>query len=467
MSSGRVLYLVAAIGALFVALWTFPADDALRHVGIAFGGGRLWGEVYPFSIFEQYATCRPWGGFDAALHGAALGIEQLPVSPLAQRFAALKLVVFGLVAAHLGLAVWRSGLVDEVGSARDLGIAVALAVVVLWLPILRTSYGRPFVLGTLAVLYAVGARGFVGGALATSVVGLAYPYLAWMYAGPMVVAHGLRGCRRFALGAFVGAAVTLALTPRSCWSLVVDLVRSDGVRGELDLSIAEFAAAWDQPAIPIALAVAFAVLWRRLPPEARKVRPVHIMMLLFLPISLKYLRYFVDVQLTLFFAAHARDALRMLRGPADRLLARLPASGSSEPLSPVVRVVLGLGYGVVLLALGLGSLKELTSMERTASALEQVPEGSLVVTEFNLQYSLLLARPDLRLVPSCELGFPRAEIKEPYVGYVNDGRVCALATAVQATHFVEARRVYLDPLDTACLELVAEDPTLRIWRVRS
>ena len=45
-----------------------------------------------------------------------------------------------------------------------------------------------------------------------------------------------------------------------------------------------------------------------------------------------------------------------------------------------------------------------------AQVLEPVPQGSIILLPFNQQYKTLFLRPDLHLIPSCEIGFPKAEI---------------------------------------------------------
>jgi hypothetical protein len=100
-----------------------------------------------------------------------------------------------------------------------------------------------------------------------------------------------------------------------------------------------------------------------------------------------------------------------------------------------------------------------------------VPVGARVLTEFNTQYEMLFVRPDLSLVPSCELGVPSASVREPYIAYFARGRVCELARAVGASYYVDARGKYLDPTDTACLRVLSDrsgaqpEPKLRVFTV--
>jgi hypothetical protein len=113
----------------------------------------------------------------------------------------------------------------------------------------------------------------------------------------------------------------------------------------------------------------------------------------------------------------------------------------------------------------LRSVGQSHALARTLEHLEPVPRASLVLTEFNLQYRILFARPDLALVPSSELGFPHPSIRDAYIAYVKQGRVCALADRIGARFLVDAPSHRLDPSDRACLAPVREDSELRVWRV--
>ena len=94
--------LVVVIG---VCLYRLPSDDGLRHVGMAFGDFKSWGEVYPFSTFELFKDYDPWYGYDFSLRMIAAGLEHLPISLPALKFLLTKALalIFLLTFFHLVL----------------------------------------------------------------------------------------------------------------------------------------------------------------------------------------------------------------------------------------------------------------------------------------------------------------------------------------------------------------------------
>lgn len=474
----RAFHLAGAVVVVLVAVTSFPHDDALRHVGLSFAEQRSWGEVYPFSIFETHSACDPWLGYDLFLRGLAGVSAWLPAGGLLPRFLIVKLLVAMMVASLFWLAALRSRLPSTLYRGSDLLVAMTVYALMMVWPINRAAGARPFVFGILLLLYSVSRKGFFRGLLSCALCSALYPYLAWMYMGPVAIAHAFKGCRRFAAGAALAALAGFALQPVNCWGLVIDLVRADAVRADLVPQITEFAPPWSHPFLVLFYLGLFLALWLKMPKPARALRYEHVLMLLFLPISLKYVRFFVDVQLPLLLVAHGVDALQALRPAVDHLLASAkesvtPASGNDATTAPAgrrrrppwLRPALVVGYGAVAIAIGTRACSDLAGVQRTASALSAVPRQSLVLTEFNLQYDLLFVRPDLRIVPSSEAGFPRPDIKDPYLAFFNRGRVCALAKRIGAQYFMEMRGTYLDPLDTGCLQLVGEHERLRVWKI--
>ncbi len=75
----------------------FPLDDGLRHVGLAFGDSRSWGEVYPFSVFEAHRDYDPWYGYDLALRALASAFGLLPLPLPLQQFVMTKLLSMGFM----------------------------------------------------------------------------------------------------------------------------------------------------------------------------------------------------------------------------------------------------------------------------------------------------------------------------------------------------------------------------------
>jgi hypothetical protein len=121
---------------------------------------------------------------------------------------------------------------------------------------------------------------------------------------------------------------------------------------------------------------------------------------------------------------------------------------------------------VVLLSVSIITMKnEISTFRSFAELLSPVPDKKRVLTDFNSQYRILLVRPDLRLVPSCELGFPSPSVSEEYLGYFNRGRLGPLLRKTGSEFFLESKSTYLDPRETGCLKLVNESREFMVWEV--
>ncbi len=486
----RALWLTILVITLGVALMSFPRDDGLRHVGLAFSPERSWGQVYPFSTYERFSSVNPWYGHDLTLRGLARLCALLPGHALAARFVLIKLLLALLVGSLLLISLWRSKISAVVVDGHSFTTALLLLLLVLCWPILRAITVRPVIFGTLFLLYAVGARGAVSGLISSAALFFFYPYLAWMYTLPAALAQLLRGCRAFAAGAILATVGALSLLPRDFWELILEVARSGQRRALLNSQITEFVSAFSQPGLVLFFVVGWLVLVTRLSRTNRGWAPVHLVMLLFLPISLLHIRYFIDVLLPLLFVAYAAPATRLLLPPFKRTLTgwagifgglmnrqtrsaaptQDPPAPASDPPAPASRrrslmwLILPL-YGLVFALIGLRGCENYRALAAEQQTLAVIPRGSLALTEFNLQYRLLFLRPDLRLIPSSELGFFAPRIKEEYLRFFNQGDVCSLAHRVKARFFVDGRGIYLDPQQVGCLRLVREQEKLRIWRI--
>jgi hypothetical protein len=466
----RGLWLSLLALGVMVALIDFPADDALRHVGLAFGEARSWGDVYPFSGFADRGGYDPWLGHDLALRGLARVLGLLPISRLAQQVIATKLVSCAFALLLLWLAVKRSGLMGEVRAQRDLALAMLLVLLLLGFSVRRMLLGRPFAYGTFFLLYAAGARGAVAGAASSGVLFFFYPYLAALYTVPAALAHLLRGSRAFAAGAAAATGLAIAVQPSAFWGLLVGLLRADRLRATLIPQIGEFGSALGQAGLWALLVALLVVALPRFSAEARRLTVGHLLALAFLLPALKYGRYLLDAVLPLVFVVFAGEAMRVFSEPLGRvgeawrgLLRRRERPDPARPgrsLLPLIAVA----YLAVLAAAGLLSLRSHREAQRLQSLLEPVPRGALVLSQFNLQYLTLFVRPDLRLVPSSELGLPAAGIRDEYRAFFNRGEACPLAARIGAAFLLEGRAEYLDPR-SACLVLAAEQEHTRLWQI--
>jgi hypothetical protein len=475
---GAVLWIVLLGFAALYGLLSFPVDDGLRHVAFAFSEAADWGHIYPFSIYQQYPGYDPWYGYDLLLRGLAHVVALLPVSTLLQQLLVTRLVSVGLLVLFVALCLERSRLASQVEDARGLALACAVALVLLAEPLPRIGLIRPFAFGTLYVLYVTRARGALRGALSSALLALLYPYLAWLYILPAAVATLVCGSRAFALGALAVLAGSTLLQPSGFWALVGGLIRAADIRNVPEAQVTEFDSLLAAPYLLVSLLAAGLLVAPRLTPEERKLRPEHVMILLFLPYSLRYIRYFLDVVLPLLFVAYAAPLTRILREPFDTaltwwqgvLLRALPGRRRSAqaPREPArVRggeLALPALYGAALLGLVVWiNALEYDALDSFRRELDVVPQREIVLTDFNLQYQLLYARPDLRLVPSPTMGTEPEDLKREFDAFYR-GAVCGLAHRIGVGYFAENGKS-LRPERTPCLTPVPGARSFQLWRV--
>jgi hypothetical protein len=473
----RAFVLAVMLAAVGLGLAMVQGDDGLRHVGLAFAKARSWGDVYPFSYFQVFSDYDPWGGYDLSLRWLASLLAWLPLSVSVRRFLALKLLAIAFVSALLWLTVRRARIPETVRSGGGLLLALGLSAAWLAEPVLRALLVRPFAFGTLLLLYSVGQSGALRGLVSSGAVLFMYPYLGFIYTVPVAIAHAFRGSRSFAAGTALATAISFGLQPRSFYGLFVALLRSDSVRSRLPRHLIFELVPMTQHLALAAVVIGALLLLLPHAQPLRRLRVEHVLMLLFAPVSLKYVRYFLDVEMCMAFVAYGADGVRaceraLARVGADwaRMLGlREPAaqqSVSGPPRRPrLLRPLLAAAYVLVGVLLVVGCVQQYRELAHDAALISRVPPGSVVLTGFNEQYRILYNRPDLSLVPSCEIGFPRPDIESVYLAYFNRGRVCALARAISARYFLDARTNYLDPLDIGCLHMVREDDEHRLWRV--
>ena len=464
--------------AALYGLLSFPLDDGLRHVAFAFSEEANWGHVYPYSIFERYPHYDPWYGYELLLRGLAHIVAPLPIPRLLQQLLVTRLVSVALMVLFLALCLERSKLASQVEDVRGLALACALTLVLLALPLPRISLIRPFAFGSCYCVYVTGARGALRGALASALLAFLYPYLAWMYILPAAVATLVCGNRGFALGALAVFAGATLLQPAGFWQIVGALIRSADVRNLPETQVTELQSLFADPYLLVFSLAAWLIVVPRLTTEERKLRTVHVMILLLLPLALRYVRYFLDVVLPLLFVAYAAPLMRMSRGPFDatvsywqgvlrsalRPLGRPPQARRESARARGGDLALQALYGVAVLGLIVWvNALEYAALDGFRRELDAVPQHEIVLSEFNLQYQLLYARPDLRLVPSPEIGTEPEDMRREYQAF-HRGEVCALARRIGAGYFAESG-MPLRPEQTPCLTPLEGPHSIRLWRV--
>jgi hypothetical protein len=484
--------LVVVICACFIK---FPTDDALRHVGLAFSDfphkpisisavPTAWGEVYPHSYFEVFKDYDPWFGYDLVLKIVASGLKFFPISPLLSQFLLIKILSLLLSLAFLYLALARSGVLEEIKDRHTFTLAYVILLLLILKPFLRMLIARPFSFGTLFVLYAVGQRGILKGALSSAVLAFFYPYLAWFYTIPVSLAHFLKGNRRFALGAILFTLVFLGLQPSSFWGFQLALFKSDLVRASINPKITEFFPSLNL--LALLYLAGFLVLYPLFPERAKKLTHQNLVIIFYLIPSLKHIRYFVDLTLPLLFVSFGRELLTVLVEPYQKFtssltmsfvfwkntlestLQRLKLLGTRPEskqkhfnLKPLI-VALYVLASVLMIP---KNYKMFSSFKAFQADLSVIPQGSVVLTHFNLQYKILYVRPDLRIIPSCEMGFPTDSIRKEYVEFMNEGEVIPLARKTSAQFLLEHKRMYINPKNGEFLRLIRKGKNLNIWKV--
>jgi hypothetical protein len=202
------------------------------------------------------------------------------------------------------------------------------------------------------------------------------------------------------------------------------------------------------------------------------------MILLFLPYSLRYIRYFLDVVLPLLFVAYAAPLTRILREPFDTAVSwwqgvlrrarprrdRAPQAPGAAARARGGELALPALYGAALLGLvaWINAL-EYAALDAFRRELDGVPRHELVLTDFNLQYQLLFVRPDLRLVPSPTMGTEPEDLQKEYEAFYR-GEVCALARRIGAGYLAE-NGMSLRPERTPCLTPLPGPRAFHLWRV--
>ena len=359
----------------------------------------------------------------------------------------------------------------------------------LWLPLGRMTTIRPFVFGTLYLLYSIGEKGIIRGATAAVILTFLYPYLSWFYIIPTGFSHFLKGDKRFALGSMSFIIPYLALQPSSFWGFQVELLNSEAVRHSIHTtSISEFAFSLSSFFFYVYLFFFF-ISYPFFSANARSLNLLNLTILIYMVPAMRYIRYFIDLILPLIFVLYAREYLSLLLTPYNNLaqswkklfevglvkiksilkLGSLRSNANKRDfqreretnLKPYIILVYLALFSVSIVTM----INEISSFKRFVDLLSPVPEKKLVLTDFNSQYRILFVRPDLRLVPSCELGFPSRSISEEYLGYFNGGRLGPLLRKTGSEFFLESKSMYLDPREAGSLKLVNESREFMVWRV--
>jgi len=469
-------------------LLRFPSDDSLRHVGLAFGNFTSWGKVYPFSIFEEFKDYNPWFGYDLTLRLIAGALKYLPISLLTLKFLLTKSLSFLFSLVFFYLIFKRSSLLDEIKDRDNFTLVLIILVVFLVFSFGRIMIVRPFAFGTFFLIYSVGQKGIARGFLSSLVLAFFYPYLCWFYILPIAFAHFIKGDKKFALGGISFIIIFLFLQPPSFWGFQIALVKSDMVRNAIGPKIQEFHLTLKHWYFYLNLFV-FLVLYPKFSKDLRSLTYLNILILIYLLPAFKYIRYFLDLTLPLLFISFGKELIQIMDEPYRKLVASwgTTVQGSFDNIKSSLRVkpvrdnhakssevegtgrslkpYIAVSYLLVFAILIHVNIRQVSSLKEFRDGLMPVPEGSLVLASYNMQYKTLYLRPDLRVIPSCEIGFTKTSVSKEYMSYFNEGLLAPISKKTDAKFFLESGDIYVNPQDGRFLKLLKKNSSLKVWKI--
>lgn len=487
----RAFVICLFIMVFLTCLLRFPMDDSLRHVGLAFGNFTSWGDAYPFSIFAEFKDYNPWFGYDLSLRLIASALKQLPtsfISLLTLKFLLTKTLSLLFALGFFYLVLVKSSLLDYTKDRDSFTLVLIILLAFLAFPLSRIVIARPFALGTFFLIYSADQKGIARGFLSSLVLAFFYPYLCWFYILPVAFAHLIKGDKKFALGGISFIILFLFLQPTSFWGFQVALVKSDIVRGAINAKIREFHSTLKFLPFYIYLA-GFIIFYPKFSKDVRRLSYLNILILIYLVPALKYLRYFYDLTLPLLFISFGKELIQIMDEPYRKLIAswgktvqggfkkikstinikavkirdakRTKRAGPGRSLKPYITISYILIFAFII-HFNIGQIRSLKGLQDT---LAPVPAESLILTSFNLQYEALYLRPDLQVIPSCEMGFAGRDISKEYVNFFNDGLIRPLSGKTGADYFLENRKTYVNPQDGKFLKLIEENHRFKLWKI--
>jgi hypothetical protein len=113
-----------------------------------------------------------------------------------------------------------------------------------------------------------------------------------------------------------------------------------------------------------------------------------------------------------------------------------------------------------------GNYRQFHSLKDFADALNLIPDRSVVLSGFNLQYKTILVRPDLKLIPSCEMGFPRIDLSKEYIDFLNRGTISPITHKTGAKYLLDNKNYYIDPGEGKKLKLIKKFDSFNLWEIK-
>jgi hypothetical protein len=301
-------------------------------------------------------------------------------------------------------------------------------------------------------------------------------------------AHYISGDKKFAIGATSLLIIFLLIQPASFWGFQIALFKSDMVRSALNPKIDEFGSIIKFYPFYLYLA-AFIVFFPRFSHNVRRLNYPNVLLLLYLLPSVKYSRYFIDIILPLMYVSFGREIFHILLEPyqkftsswkgifqawliklktlikwrvekSDKLITNTdPKPGRS--LKPYIIFT----YLIIVLLLVYINYRHIGSLKEMRDGLRPIHDKSLVLSSFNLQYKTLFLRPDLRLIPSCEIGFATKTISREYIKFINKGILSPILRKTGSEYFLDDKNTYINPKEAPFLTLLNETNSFKVWKV--
>ncbi len=502
---------------LFISLIWFPKDDGLRHVGLAFSDvQRSWGDVYPFSQFEKVKDYDPWYGYDLSLRLIAIGFKALSAGlsiifpqlsfsflSLISKVLLVKMVAFIFISILFYLVLKKNNILDEIIDSQTFLVAFALLIVFLYFSTFRFTTIRPFVFGTFFLLYSVDQKeeiwwkGFLKGFVSAALLSFFYPYLSWVYIIPAMIAHILKGDKGFAVGLSVFLLPFIILQPSSFWQLQTALFASNMVRDRISLPIKELSNVFQFKSFYGYLLIFF-ICYPKFSSASRKLSYCNLLLLIYLLPAIIYVRYFFDIILPLFFVSFGKDMLSLaivfkqmifktisetilgwkaiIRDNLNkmffgdflikwwiRIKSKKRQSGQLQKIQSKKGIVIQSCLCMTLL-IGIINYSQIYNLKKLYYGLSYIPLGTSVLTDFNSQYLILYLRPDLRVIPSCELGFSDRKILKEYINYFNNNKIVDLVRKTKTEYFISNKQPGYEENNFFILFYKDDGLNFKVWR---
>jgi hypothetical protein len=122
-------------------------------------------------------------------------------------------------------------------------------------------------------------------------------------------------------------------------------------------------------------------------------------------------------------------------------------------------------YIVVIIFTLKTNYDQFETLRETEKLLAVIPNSQTILSSFNQQYQILFLRPDLKVIPSSEIGMPSSQIIAEYINFFKLGRFKDLSDKTGATYLIEGKDIYIDPRESKHLELIGGHKKLKIWKI--